>query len=196
MGNDKLNKDVCEQPNGWLTLTRKQGERIMCAVLPEDIEGFLEDESWGDELVFRIRLEEVHGSQARISILVPRAVTIKRAEIDSFLAGWEASDGITTRAEISEEILFAFTRKTLREEAEALKAEVKAPEQATESDQATEDPLDLLEIRIEQIVEEVDPQRDPYWVKIRLGTEIRNLRFARHAERFESDDETEEGGPN
>lgn len=198
MGTDKqLNKEVCGQPNGWLTLTRKQGERIMCAVMPEDIESFLEDESWGDELEIRIRLEEVHGLQTRVSVLAPRAVTIKRAEIDSFLAGWQASDGITTKAEISEEILFAYTRKTLREAAEALRADAAGTPQATESVESTDDPLDLLEIRIERIVvgsgHGDDRQCDPDCVLMRLGTEFRNLRFARHAEWDRSEEESKEG---
>ena len=159
MDNLNGNMDVSGQPKGWLTLTRKISERIMCAVLAADIVEFLDDQSWGQDLEVRIRLEEIRGPQVRLSILAPRKVTVMRAEIDQFLSGWNSSDGMTTLSEVSEEILFAFTRETLKREVDAL-------EQG--------DPLDLLEIRVDKILEDN--------VKLWLGNEFRNFRFARHAE--------------
>ena len=137
----------------------------MCAVREEDLQEFLNDESWGNELELRIKLDEIRGHQVRISIQAPRKVAVMRAEIEPFLAEWKPGDGISTQVEMSEEILFAFKRKTLRREVKFLESG---------------DPLDLLEIKVEGIEQD--------FVKIRFGLDIRNLRFSRHAETPEGDE--------
>lgn len=160
--------DVSGRRNGRLTLTRTEGKRIVCTVLTEKIEDFLTDQKWGEELTLYISLSEIRGQQARIAIQAARAVKIVRAEIDEYLGEWQASDGLTMELEVNEEILLAYSRETLVEVARHKDAE---------------DPLDLLDLRVEKIGEDR--------IKVRLGTEIRNLRFARHCE-VPSEDDFEE----